>query len=977
MFDNKDISTEMLRNPLQIEMLALQELENRLGGTKVIADPNSPFCHLLEFGSSLAANAISILDNKFPRIYPQRATTMDDLYQHMSDFDYLRMYSTPSQTTLRMTLPKQYLSEYASDYNTNFKKVTIPKDSTFMIGRFPFGIYYPIDILINKYTKSFTVVYDTTTTNPLNTLTKNILSKYDLVYKGVEYLVFDFPVYQFAKSIIEETLSDAIGFTKKYMYNNKFYATRIFSYSDGKYTELRQTQSELVYDVSQPTAMLRILPDEQKIKITIPQVYFNNSAVGSRLYIELYTTLGAMDVDTSAFTSDKIGANFSEKSKDTTEYSRILKKLPFDALLQINSSKITGGSNAISIDTLRDRVVNNTLYQKAPISEEELRVYLNDNSFYVKKSLDNVTDRIYYAYRVLEDGNGSIIPSITLPMRVNTTYADDRITFLKQSDDSITILPTTLFKYNTETDDVTPITTEEMETISKYNKQELADELNNNQYYKTPFHMRLALKDTTPNAVSFNLFTPRVNKIIFESENYNIPLKMTASDAEIIHLNEGTGGYDIFISTSKSDDFKTIAEKDIVIYATVLTTDGYWVGSRCEYVEDINSRTVYKLHIDTNYRLTENGEIGITNLQNESIILSEHSINLESDLYLVFMVNKSAITTEYEDAPQKITIGVPSNITSNCVALSRQYLTIHLGHSLKDVVKNNLEISSSPRTYATWDHDVPDTYEEDVYEKDENGLIKFTIDENDNIVVNKIHSAGDVKFTENGDPIFKHKFGDIRYSADGKPILAVGRDRIFYVTTMLIAAKVFASERSAELEFTNSLYSSLEAYFDVIRNMQNQLLERTNIYFQCVRSTGTAKFNFGNGIISKENIEMSFRIQCYVPSYVYKDTSIQNQITDAICTAVESAIKTKIISMPEIFENVRVKMSDYIDHFTLLGTNGSVYNQTFIIIDNEAQPSIERKLVLSEDNILSLENQIDIEFVALNDNTENIETYAT
>lgn len=975
MFDNKEIAAEMLRNPLKIEMDALSEIESRLGGNKIIADPNSPFCHLLEFGSSLAAGAINILDNKLPTIYPQRATSMKDLYQHMSDFDYLKMYSTPSQTTLRMTLPKPYLSEYALTFNSNFKKVTIPKDSVFMIGRFPFGMYYPIDILINNYTHTFTVTYDTTVSSPLNTLTKNILSKYDTTYKGVDYLIFDFPVYQFSRSVLEESLSDTIGFSKTFIYNNKFYAVRLFTYTDGVYTELGQTQSENVYDVSRPTAVIRIYPDEQKFKITIPQVYFNSGMMGSRLYIEVYTTLGAMDIDTTAFTSDKISVNFAQKSKDTTEFSRILKNLPFDTIIQLNSSKITGGSDAISVSTLRDRVVNDTLYQKAPITEEELKVYLNDNSFYVKKSLDNITDRIYYAYRVLEDGNGSIIPSITLPLRISTSYTADRATFLLQSDDSITVLPTTLFRYNTETSDVVPITTEEMTTIAKYNKQELANELNNNQYYKTPFHMRLSL-GSKPSAISFNLFTPKIDKIIFESENYNISLKMIASDASIVHLSEGTGGYDVYVSVSKSDDFSSIAEEDILVYAAVKTTSEYWIGTTCTYVEDINSRTVYKFHIGTNYRLTENSEIGITELQNESIILNEHTIPLETDFYLVFMVKRTSVTTEYEDAPQKVTVGVPSTYLNTHVALARQYLTIHLGHILDDVIKNDMEISSTPLSYATWDHDVPETYSEDVYETDENGLIKFTISEDGTLTTNLLHAAGDVKFTEAGDPIYKHRYGDVRIGADGNPIVAAARDRIFFVSTMLIAAKVFASERNAELTFVSNIYENLEGYFDVIRNLQSQLLERTYVYFRCVRSTGTAKFNFGNGIITNENIEMSFRIQCYVPSYVYKDESIQSQITETICDTVEEAIKTKEISMPELFEDVRTKMSDYIDHFTLLGTNGNISNQTFVIVDDDAQPSIERKLVLTEDNILSLTKQIDIEFIALNDNTASTDTYS-
>ena len=74
------------------------------------------------------------------------------------------------------------------------------------------------------------------------------------------------------------------------------------------------------------------------------------------------------------------------------------KNIPFDNIVQISSTHIAGGTNAITVDELRKRVVNDTLHDKVLITEKELTTYLEDNDFYVKKSLDNVTDRIYNAF---------------------------------------------------------------------------------------------------------------------------------------------------------------------------------------------------------------------------------------------------------------------------------------------------------------------------------------------------------------------------------------------------------------------------------------------------------------------------------------------------------------------------------------------------------------------------------------------------
>lgn len=968
MFEKQTNITELIRSPLNIASAALDELQSRLGGKKVVSDPNSPFCFLLEFGSSLAALTANAMDEKFPALYPRRSMSMEDLYHHMSDYDYLKMYSSPAQTTFRLMLPKKYLFDNGISVNTNYRQVTIPKDTIFTLGRYVFGMYYPINIQMNNFTGTFTVVYDTSIVNPLFTLTSNVVSKYEFTYKGLEYIVLDFPIYQFAKSVIEESIITETGFNKKLSYNDNFYAIRIFSYSNGTYTELRQSQSYLVYDSTVPTALVRVLPDEKNVYINIPQTYFDQGKMGSKLYMEIYTTLGAMDVDTVGIDPSLISINFGQRSKDTTQYSAIFKNIPFDGIGKIQGTKITGGSNPVDIATLRNRVVNDALYEKAPITEAEIAVYFEDQGFYVKKYKDNVTDRIYHAYRVLEDSSGSIIPSITLPMMAIASYVNTCPTFKLQTDNSITILPNSIFKYVTETDSAIPLTIEEFQRFSEFSKQELADELNSDQYLKTPFHIRLDLSDRYYNAVSFNLMTPKVRKVLFEGENYSVSAKMIAADFLIYHLERGTGGYEVSLSVSKSDDLKNIPESAISIYIAAKTVSGYWVGTECTHFADSDVRSIYKFKIETNYQLSLNNEISVTNFTSETNDLREHMISLDTDFHIVFFINKAALTGTYEDASYQITNGVPAEFMRDKVALSRQYISVHLGHSLSDVIKNEMEISSTAKQYLTWDHDVPLLYTEDVYERDSNGNLVVEIVDG-KVQLNKVHSMGEQVLDDIGLPVYKHRVGELRYDPSGQPIEIVARERVYYVTTMFIDAKVFASERSAETNFYNNLQSTLEGYFDAVRNLQSQLIERTHIYFRCVRSTGQANFNFGDGYITKQNIEMSFKINCYVPAYVKKDISIQDIIKEKTCEAVEQAIKTKTISMSEIFESVRSKMSDYIDHFTLLGTDGVISNQTFKILNEDAQPSISRKLVLSEDNVLSLVKDIDITFLVLDDET--------
>jgi len=979
MFDDKSLLISTLRNPTNIAAKALNEIESRLNGTITIADPNAPFCHLLEFGSSIAAQVINAMDAKLPALYPKRAENMEDLYGHMSDFDYLRMYSTPARSALRMFLPKKFLLDNAVEYNANYKKLVIPSDTTFLVAKYNFGIYYPIEILINNYTGSFTVAYDTSESNPLHVLSKNIVDKYEIQYMGVDYLILDFPIYQFSKSSIVETIVSSTGFVKSINYNDKFYALRVFNYKNGTYTELAQTQSKIVYDATVPTLYLQVHPDKNKLVLNIPQVYFDNGMMGSKLLIEVYTTVGALDIDTSNLLDTDIGVTYNNNARTDSTFTNIFKNMPYDIILQLSGDRITGGSNAISVSTLRQRVIQDTLYDRVPISEADISVMLEDNGFYVHKSLDNVTDRIYYAYKVIRDSTGSIVPSTTIPLKLlGTDVTDGKHSTLVNcsADSSVTILPTTIYKYNQDANCAIPLVDDELNKLVSLDKDVLATTLNTAGYLKSPYHVRVSMNGNYPRADTYNLMTPTVDKIIFVEDNYETTYKLVSYAATINHDN--IGYYEVTLSVSASDDVTNLSVNDILLYVMV-KSDDKWVGTTCEYVS-FNPATnifIYKFKIPTTYHLTLDNKIGITYTNDEDTYTNyEYLINLVSDFHVVYMVARSAVTDVSEPVDSIIT-GVPDQYKQLYIGLSRQYFTITLGTNINNVIYNNVEVTLGANTYARYETNIPAKYTEDVYEKDENGYIKTYTDVNGKMYTKKIHEVGEAITDETGKVRFEHMAGDVIRDSYGNPVVVSAGVDTYFITMMFIDAKMFFSDRQAELDFQSNIYASLNSYFNTIASMQDQLLERTKLYFRCVKSIGTANVNIGDGAVSKQNIELSFRIVCYVASYVKQDESIQNQITEMLCTFIEEAIESKTISMLDIFEKVKEKVSDYIDHFDLLGINDNVALQTFVVTAEDSQPSIRRQLVLTEDNILSLRKQIDVTYVTLTPNTLASNTYSS
>ena len=95
-----------------------------------------------------------------PAIYPARANTAVDLYKHLSDYDYVDIFASPSNTVIVAVLDKNYVINNSIPVpGTSYSKMVIPSTTRFTIGDHSFGIYYPIQIVSNTNTGRFTVNY--------------------------------------------------------------------------------------------------------------------------------------------------------------------------------------------------------------------------------------------------------------------------------------------------------------------------------------------------------------------------------------------------------------------------------------------------------------------------------------------------------------------------------------------------------------------------------------------------------------------------------------------------------------------------------------------------------------------------------------------------------------------------------------------------------------------------------------------------
>ena len=494
---DKNLTLEMLERPLNLQNVVLEDIQARLGGDNVLVDPNFVAMHLIEMSSNLTSNFAHAAEKAISSQMALRASTAEELYKHMSDYDYINVFATPSTATLTMIVDKDYIISHGEIYNNNYYQVIIPKDTVFTLGNVNFGIYYPICIRINKHTLSPIVLYDLSTDNPLKTMGSNLVNYTSFSYMSMNVISIEFPVYQFVKTTKVESITPSNGFAKTYNFNDKFYAIRVYSTKDNVITELNYTFSNSVYDSYTPTAKIVVEPDSNELSVTIPQIYFTNNQIGSIITIEIYTTKGNITNNVSTLTTSQITANYN-LNKNSSKYSTILGRIP-TPIFNVSSVRLSGGTDGLTFEEMRDRVIHNSFHNTVLVTPTDLENYFKDNGFKIKKYEDNLTNLTYFAYKVLKDDNNSIIPSSDIYIKLTPEMVYDelnnnstnnskvcstirgqvKLIQTKEDEDGTgidtvgkieitditTILPTTIYRYNSNDSCCIPLTDKEIKNI--------------------------------------------------------------------------------------------------------------------------------------------------------------------------------------------------------------------------------------------------------------------------------------------------------------------------------------------------------------------------------------------------------------------------------------------------------------------------------------------------------------------------------
>jgi len=434
-------------NPSAIQRLILDHLSEITDGNVNIVDPTNPFIFLLESSAVNASLAISENISTLRKLYPSLTENEEDLYLHMSDKDFINRFATPANAKFTMVIQvSDILNKMLYDSTNDCYRATIPKDTRFIIDNIIFTLNYPINI--KKYINGVVQIsYDNTETSPLQALSSNIIDY--TIRKDtdqIDWLFFNIDLKQFSVESSYFTLQKSIIFSNDINYTDNFYYIRVFyknTNTTNNWIEMLTTYTDQVFDNTKPTAVIKVMSN--KINVFIPPVYLMTDIINGDIKIDIYTTKGELNINLSNYKLESFSTSINNNNNNDyiDEYVATMLNMTYYAYSEHN---INSGSNSIDFQTLRKRVIENSVGDRQfPITNAQIASYVNNLGFDIIKNIDVLTNRIFLATKKLPKPiNSKLLTSANIGIStaiINLNNNDK----LENNGDRITIKSNNLF----------------------------------------------------------------------------------------------------------------------------------------------------------------------------------------------------------------------------------------------------------------------------------------------------------------------------------------------------------------------------------------------------------------------------------------------------------------------------------------------------------------------------------------------------
>lgn len=947
----KYILTEGKFNPAGIQRASLDLLSDVTYGRINIVDPTSPAILLLEMSSVGTAAAIYENHLLLKRQYPSLALNDEEIFPHRSDKDQVGLFATPSQAKFSIFIQlNKLLSKMVEDPDELCLKATIPRNTLFKVNDLVFSLQYPINI--RKFsTGDITVSYDSRVKSPIQTVTPDLIPQYVVKDKAqIEHLWFEIDLLQCFIEYNTPTLEHSRLATYTYTLSQKYLHARVFHLAnDGQsYIEIPITYTEQVYDPFTPTAVVKVT--EGEVSVFIPPVYVEANLINDSLKIDIYQTNGEISVNLSDFSPDSFIYELYavDDLLDNSPYIDAMYEIPFYAY---SESEVSGGTNGLSSEERRDRVIYHRTYDEVPVTELQLIGAAGLKGFSLEKMIDVVSQRVYLAFRDLPTPNFKSIlfpPNLALETLILTSALLTSANGFIDNEKRITIPSSSLFISNNGM--LIPIEKSVVASLKASPPEVVIAYLQSKNVRYLPFHYVIDRSQDEYFVRAYQLNRPKEDYISIKTMNYTLGVKVNTDVYALIYEESG---YVLTVTTTSDQAYQRLPDNKVS--AQLLFTpygESKQAGVAGTLTQTLsNGERVFKFNLDSKFDIDEFHNLYITNAKMYDGATMPIPTPLKGFFTILYTTTYTPIAFSAIDSDMKLLdfLAPPSSFV-----ISEESLQLTFGTHLNNLWSPRRLASSTP-IYRTYTSDLPKVYDRDVFEEDPVTGAFFTItnDPENPLSYQYLHRAGDLILDEEGAPLYHHRAGDLILDELGNPILEDISQRDQWLDLLLVDGSYYFANSQDHIGYLTQLSDIITSYITVdLEAIASKRLENSEVFYAPKKDLGSIEVLIGDDKRVVIDAEQAFNIRYYVKQAVLLDSTLQKSILTTTASILSLEVQKPIVSIGTLREALLSAFQNQVLDIALEGLGGNLNYDTATITNRLHRLSLKKKLVQLEDRTL-------------------------
>jgi len=950
-------------NPGSLQRTILENLEEITDGKVTVVDPSTPFNFLLESSCFNTAMVMQEMTAMWRKQYKSLAATHEDLYHHLSDQDFVGLFSTPSQGQFILALDLDELKQnVVKEDDTRIRKLVIPRHSVFEVAGYPFTLQYPIELRLMPH-GGLQVVYDNSLPTPLQTLSSNQLDweVIRLPEQSSPFLQITIPLQQVQLQPHYFDISASMGLIKEVKHVDQFCYARAWASSSlpGGWTEIGVTHQDIVHNLNRPAVTLRVA--NGVVRAELPPVYITEDMVGRQLRLDIYTTQGDLSLDLAGYNLEQYGVEWRDLNRTgDNRFSAPLER--FNNYLIYGLDKVGGGQDSLSFESLRERVLNNAQGNpNLPITQHQMSTMVNLRGYSLVKYVDNITDRIYHVARALPPP-----PSGALSTGANATVRNVEIDLdivrlhpqVWDNGSSVTLVPGIV--YEDIGREIRLVLPEDVAALKASTNEVVASEVNLRNFLYTPFYYVIDEIEGHHNARAYHLDNPKIPNKNFVMENETTELQLTTGS---FYITKTASGYRITVITRSGDAVKVLPDSDLLVQLSFVpngeTQRAYLNGVLRETVD---GERVYDFTVVTPHQIDRRDHLLITNF----LMFDEASRDLPCPLGHTWDI---MYHVRNYTAPGLIKTDIDAyladwlvDVDSTYVGLTWETLSVTLGVSLAQLWCKTRVVPGT-RSYASWETDEPLLYSNDVWESDMDGHLLLTDDGEGGVTGHLLHASGDPVLDEAGDPVQKHRVGDLKL-VDGEPVLIADRGLKHYVDLYLVeGALQFVTDEEIEA-YRSSIPDYVAQWLSQdLSDFSQRILERTELYLHPQNQLGLVEVIVDENSRTSIAAEQDFLVTYHLTAQQYTNLDLRQALIESARSSIQTHLSRHTVSISEIVRSLRGTVGDSVLDVSVEGLGGVSDYQAVTMVSPKDRLSIRKRVVNLANEVLTLTDDVQVKFI--------------